>query len=342
MILEIIRDVAGLAAFEAEWSCFVETADGATPFHLPEWLITWWRHFGSGQLRVLVFRQKSTLAGVIPCFLHEWNGLRQLTLLGSGVSDYLEPLFTASYRDEAVAQLQGHLAASRDWDVCVWQDLLQDTKLRELAASPEFDVHVKQDEPCKVLPLRGAFKTYWGERSKSLRQNVRRDLQKAQSRGRVQFEVLTEARPDVLRAVIELHTARWQERGCHGAIAANHSAEFLENIAREFALRNVLRLFCLKFEDKISAAILAFAYRGTLYDYVTAFDPELGAIGIGRTLLYESIRYAFANGYAGWDFMRGDEPYKSWWGAGTVPKCRLKVTRRDLHNPQSSGPHGNE
>ncbi len=54
---------------------------------MPEWLLTWWWHFGSGRLRVMVFRQMGEVAGVLPCFLHPWNGRRQLTLVGSGITD---------------------------------------------------------------------------------------------------------------------------------------------------------------------------------------------------------------------------------------------------------------
>ena len=91
--LEVIENTARLREFEPEWSRFVARVSPATPFQMPEWLATWWSHFGSGDLRVMVFRQGAEVAGVLPCFRHEWNGRRQLTLVGSRVSDYLDPLF---------------------------------------------------------------------------------------------------------------------------------------------------------------------------------------------------------------------------------------------------------
>ncbi|HEY7305168.1 MAG TPA: GNAT family N-acetyltransferase, partial [Bryobacteraceae bacterium] len=58
-----------------------------------------------------------------------------------------------------------------------------------------------------------------------------------------------------------------------------------------------------------------------------AFDPEYSTFGFGRTLLYHALRYAFETGYESWNFLRGNEPYKFDWGARSIPKARLLITR---------------
>ncbi len=91
----------------------------------------------------------------------------------------------------------------------------------------------------------------------------------------------------------------------------------------------MLRLFSLRYREKVAALIFGVCYADTIYGYLTAFDPEYEALGFGRTLLFEALRYAFENGFAAWDFLRGDEPYKFWWGAQLIPKCRFIVRRKD-------------
>jgi CelD/BcsL family acetyltransferase involved in cellulose biosynthesis len=320
--LEIVDDVSRLLGLEQEWSAFAQTIDGLTPFQLPAWLITWWLHFGTGRLRCFLFRHADEMAGFVPCFLHEWNGARQITLLGAGISDYLEPAIRLEYANDMVAQIRRHLEATSDWDLCHWQDLSLDTPLKRLASQ------ANEDAPCMVIPLNGSFEEYWKSCPRSLRQNVRRDRTKAEAHGKVQFDVSREARPELLDALIAMHSARWQRQDQPGMIEANGSAAFLRDIACTFAARDMLRIFSVQFDEKLAAVILAFAYRRRILNYLTAFDPEFERLGFGRTLLYEAVRYSFENGYTVWDFLRGDEPYKHWWRAQTIPKVRIIVTRK--------------
>src|SRR3954453_23575296 len=95
--VEVIDTIEGVRAFETDWRTFQSYFPPATPFQTPEWLLTWWRHFGSGKLQVLIFRSGADIVGVLPCFLHEWNSRRQLTLVGTGVSDYLDPIFDPNH-----------------------------------------------------------------------------------------------------------------------------------------------------------------------------------------------------------------------------------------------------
>ncbi len=273
MTLEIICDFARLLEFQPEWSFFARATNALTPFQLPEWLIAWWRHFGSGRLHVLVLREKGSIAGVIPCFLHQWNGLRQMTLIGSGISDYLEPAIAPQYRSAIVDKLREHLESNFEWDICNWQDLSFDSPLKHIASE------IAEDTPCSEILLTGDFEQYWGKRSKSLRQNVRRDRQKAESQGPSRFELLKEADAEAIGALISLHGARWRKHGEAGMIEANHSAAFLEDIAREFAKRGMLRIFLLRFQEKIAAVILAFDYAKhavQLYDRVRSRNRSTG------------------------------------------------------------------
>jgi CelD/BcsL family acetyltransferase involved in cellulose biosynthesis len=221
-----------------------------------------------------------------------------------------------------VAQIRWNLESTSDWDLCHWQDLSLETPLKALASE------VTEDAPCLAIPLKGSFEEYWEGCARSLRQNVRRDRMKAEARGKVQFDVTKEAPPELLDALIDMHGARWQRQEQPGMIEANGSAAFLRDIACKFAALDMLRIFSIRFDEKLAAVILAFAYRRRILNYLTAFDPDYERLGVGRTLLHEAVRYSFENGYTVWDFLRGDEPYKHWWRAQTVSKARVIVTRK--------------
>ena len=316
MKIDVIEDAGGLAEFRLEWSKFLERVPPAFPFQRPEWLLPWWSHFGSGRLRVMVFREAGEVAGVLPLFLHEWKGRRQLTLLGSGITDYLDPLLP-SYAVELVGE---KLRSWDDWDVCDWQDLSRDTSLGVLG-------DVRDEMPCSTVELNGSFEDFLAARPKDLRRNVRRYREKAEGMGPVVFEVSDAADAGLLDTLIELHRVRWEKSGESGMIAANRSEGFVREVSGVFAAMGMLRIFTVRFSGRIAAILLAMRNESTIFSYLSAFDPEWEALGFGRELLARAFEYAYGQGYTRWDFLRGDEHYKFSWGAEVVPKCRVIIER---------------
>lgn len=325
--LEIIDSFPHLLDLRSEWSTLVRGLDYTTPFHLPEWLLTWWKHFGSGQLQSFVFRRDGVLTGIIPCFLHEWQGLRQLTLLGTGISDYLEPPLAVADRAEIIRLLKDHLETRSHWDICCWQDLSADSALTHMSSSEMLEVLASDDMPCSEIAIGGSFEQYWSERPYGLRRNLRRYSEKALRIDTPEFRVTCRADTELTEALIRLHTARWRSQGESGMIVANQSAGFLREIVRELEHENMVHFFTLSFQRGIVAIILAFPYRNVLYSYLSGFDPEYEAFGFGRTLLHESIKYALEQNFTAWNFLRGDEPYKFSWGARSIRKSRLVIRR---------------
>jgi CelD/BcsL family acetyltransferase involved in cellulose biosynthesis len=219
------------------------------------------------------------------------------------------------------------LETDLDWDICDWQDLSATTPLSGLKFDSKFEVMTNPDISCSEIPLTGTFDEFQNSRPKDLKRNLRRYRKKAETIGRLQFEVVQEAHAESMQALVELHTAKWERRGQPGMIQANRSAEFLCDVARKFECGDMLRFFSLRFRDKIVALIVAFSYAKKMFGYLSAFDPEYEALGFGRTLLFEALRYCYENGYEAWNFLRGDEPFKFWWGAQVIPKCRVRLIR---------------
>jgi CelD/BcsL family acetyltransferase involved in cellulose biosynthesis len=323
---ELIQSFPDLLALKPEWCRLAEANRLLTPFGSPDWLLTWWKHFGSGMLRTFVFRSDGLLTGVLPCFVHEWEGKRQVSLMGSGLSDYLEPPIASDIGNEAMKVAGSILADQHDWDVCNWQDLNVDTLLGHLTGNG-LTVSVQHDTDCSEILLAGDFSAYWAGRPHGLRRNVRRYMEKARLIAEAHFAVSLKPEAEVIDALTTLHTARWQTRGAPGMILANRSAAFLREVASVFADAGSLLLFSLRFQDRVVAVILAFVSGSTLFSYLSAFDPEYEALGFGRSLLCHSVQYAFERHYQSWDFLRGNEPYKFDWGARSIPKRRVIITR---------------
>jgi CelD/BcsL family acetyltransferase involved in cellulose biosynthesis len=318
--LEIITDNAGLREFQPEWLRFEREISSINPFQTSEWLLTWWSHFGSGKLRLLVFRRQGAVTGILPCFLHEWNRRRQLTLLGSGISDYLDPLFKPDCVAGILEELRAQLVGWTDWDVCEWQDLSRDTPLQSLGT-------VVEETPCSAISIQQPFEEFLAARPRDLRRNLRRYKEKAEAIGSVKFEVSHAADTESMSALIQLHGARWQKAGQAGMIETNHSGAFLREVAERLGGSGMLRIFKVRFQGRIAAILLAFCNQTTIFAYLSAFDPRYEIFGFGRELLAQALHYAHEKGYRFWNFLRGDEAYKISWGAQALAKCRVVILR---------------
>lgn len=325
--IEVVSRPERLRELQAAWSERVIQAEGATPFQLPEWLLTWWNHFGSGDLQTIVGWFDGAIAGVVPCFLHTWDGARQLTLLGSGITDYLDPFIAVEHETLIIAAIRHHLEEA-DYDVCNWQDLSAGSPLLKLAEFRSLEVTVLTDTNCSEAELGLDFNAYWHSRSSDMRRNVRRYAEKAERKGPLNFVVDCSGDSGRLDALFTLHTARWRSRGETGMVEANRSGEFMREVSELLAKREALRLFALDWDGRPVAAILAFSWKRKMYGYFSAFDPDCEHLGFGRILLSKCIHYAIDTGHTHWNFLRGDEPYKKSWGAQCLPKYRLVIRRR--------------
>ncbi len=325
--LEVITDIGRLRQLEPAWSEQISQWCQSTPFHLPEWVLTWWEHFGSGELQTLVAWQDGSMVGLVPCFRHLWQNARQLTLIGSGITDYLDPFIAEEGADRTISAI-GQYLAEANCDLCDWQDLSATSPLLRLAQMDQLDVSVAPDTVCSEVELEANFEQYWMQRSSEMRRNVRRYAEKAEKIAPLSFHVDDDYNPETLDTLFALHTARWKSRGESGMVEANNSGDFMRSASRALARRGVLRLFTLRWCERVVAAVLAFSWNGKLYGYFSAFDPEHEHLGFGRILLSKCIRYAYETGHSHWNFLRGDEPYKTSWGAQCIPKCRLTIRRR--------------
>ena len=259
---------------------------------------------------------------VVPLFRHGWEGRSQLTLIGSGISDWTDPPIETSMSSQVISGIDSYLDRDTNWDVLRWQDLSSDTPLRGLAS-----VTLGEDEQCSEIRLSGGFDGFWSGRSKELRRNVRRYGDRARELGPLNFEVTTDSDSELLNQLIRLHELRWRKLGEPGMIAANNAEAFLRDVVQQFAMQGMLRFFSLRWRTDVVAVILAVVYRNTVFCYMSAFDPEHENLGFGRTLIYEAIRYCFEQRYVAWNFLRGTEAYKASWGAEPVSKICLYRAR---------------
>lgn len=240
----VIDNAVVLCALVPEWRQFLARRPPHNPFQTPDWLLTWWSHYGNGKLHGFVLRDGPAVVGVVPAFLHDWQGRRQLTLIGTGISDLLEPVIAP----ETLDALAAHLRDSPGWDVCDWQDLNRDTPLGALGS-------LMPDTPCSRISLTGSFGEILAARPHGLRRNLRRYSSKVSRYGEEHFAVSRVNDKESLEALFRLHRARWQQAREWRAIDGNRVRGFLRDVAPLLGHAGMLRLFSLRIGGRTAAVI---------------------------------------------------------------------------------------
>ncbi|MFC1863536.1 GNAT family N-acetyltransferase [Thermodesulfobacteriota bacterium] len=85
------------------------------------------------------------------------------------------------------------------------------------------------------------------------------------------------------------------------------------NIIREHAKERKARIYFLMAEGKVIAGIYLLYHNGVVYYYQSGFDPAWDRISPGTLLFNYSIENEWKEGMSEFDFLRGDESYKSLW-----------------------------
>jgi CelD/BcsL family acetyltransferase involved in cellulose biosynthesis len=333
-----ISHLTGLEALSAEWSALVERVPEAAPFQRPEWLIPWWKWFGSGELHALAFHSRERLAGFLPLFTHEWNGGRQVTIAGTGISDRLGLLAEEPFAGHCARHVWAYLKTrEEEWNLCDWQDLSAESPLAQ-HAERWFDYENAASPPWMRVQLPATPAEYEASLSSELRRDLRRFTRKLEREGHLRFETVT---GDVwlLGRLFELHQERWSAKGGPAShVDRLETQQFIFEMSRRMDGAGKFRLYVMWHCGAPVGMILALMDRRVAWDLITGMDPALMKYSPGSLLLKYSICDAIREGAHAWDFLRGQEQYKFRWGAKLIPTTRLLVSSRAAEMPVAASP----
>ncbi len=343
--VEKIEDPARFEALRVEWNELLASSASDCLFLTWEWLFTWWRHLREDRrLHVIAVRRDGVLIAIAPLALRSrrWKRLLPfpaLEFLGSGSvgSDYLDILIRRGQERHALPALAGPLAAEKT--------MLELSRVEKTAA------HVGQlaaeigrrgwvsarfvTDVCPYVDLSGHdWPSYLASLGSAHRYNLRRRFRNLEKRWELRFEPVRseEQRATALRVLIALHGRRWRERGGPGVFHTASLVAFHEELSRLALEQGWLRLYVLRLDGEPVAALYGFLYHGVFYFYQTGFDPDYHQHSVGLVTVGLAIKHALEEGAKTYDFLRGNEPYKSLW-----TRAERELVRFELYPPGERG-----
>jgi CelD/BcsL family acetyltransferase involved in cellulose biosynthesis len=318
------------------------TLAAAVPFRQHEWLAAWWNHFRGprDELFVLaVYDSSGELIGLAPWYLarERWLG-RVVRFLGSGrvCSEYLSVLAAPGTAELVVARLAEWLSAegAAYWDLLDFDGVAQDDwLLGQLADELSLAGHpIYRRERGRTWRLRlpGNWDELLARLSKSRRGKIRAQERRFLDTGRA---AVKSAEDDTtlrqgLDVLHRLHQARRESLGDDGCFTVPRFERFLEEAAGRLQRAGQLRLQWLEVDGQPAAVEFDLLGGDTLYYYQTGMNPDLAEISPGWLLQIASLKRAMADGLTYFDFLRGDEEYKSTWGAEPRPLVQIRIAAR--------------
>ena len=340
--LRVYENLDDLKALRPAWTQLLAQYQPATTFCTWEWLSCWWECFGKDrQLLVLALFDANSLVGLAPLSISRerlWRvPLRVLRLMGdgSGDSDNLDlPVQPGFERDFATAILKHLRERGRQWDVCLLNTLPSNSRaadhLAELLKSPSwtfFDDFSKSSS----VPLPETWEAYADQLSSEDRKNLTRYARRLQARHTTRIYRCTE--PDELAvcldALFRLHQGRWQSAGKAGSFSSPERQQFYKQLSHSLLARGWLELWILKIDAEIAAVQFAFRYRDKVFQLQEGYDHNRSSDRPGFVLRGAVLQQLILEKVRTYDFLGGEDRYKTRWGAREGIYRQLHFARTD-------------
>ncbi len=278
---------------------------------------------------MLALRDGDRLVAVMPCAEQRESSHARWAPLGEGHSDYLDGTFADGFAQPALETVLGWLdrAGYKRFEIT---DLNERSGLLTARCPAGWRAEKALHDVCPVVTLPVPRTDLKMALPPHQLRNIRYYRARARNVGPVRFECANEETfAMLLRRFFLLHRARWTARGETGVLAEAKLERFHLEAARAFLERKMLRLYVLYINESIAGAIYTFTHRQRAYCYLAGFDPKYKALSPGTLLIAHTIESALAEGCEAVDFLRGNEPYKYFWGAQDQPTYRRAFFRAE-------------
>jgi CelD/BcsL family acetyltransferase involved in cellulose biosynthesis len=317
-----LEELPGFGAVAEDWTRLAHAAD--TIFATPEWLATWWRHYGrEDELRLYACRDRTgRVVAILPLELHATGPLAIMRFVGHGPSDQLGPICAPADRP-AVARALLRATDEAGADVLLGEQLAGDAAWPALLGGA---VLGREGNPVVHFPSGGwdaQLKRWTPSIGGLLRRYTRRlEATHAVRTRRTLSPASLERDLDILFA---LHHARW--RAAATAFGTRDAA-----FHREFAAialnQGWLQMSFLEVDGVDVAGEYHLRFGRAGYVYQGGWLPEWQRHSVGTIALMRSIRMSCDDGLREMRFLRGDEAYKYRYADADPGLQTIAVARR--------------
>lgn len=331
-----------LLTSEAEWQTLFAVSD-CSPFLSWEWLNVWLESFGDGKSPMLLKAYRGdALIAILPMFREKKRlaAMRfdRVALLGEGVggADHLDIISRPEDRAAAMTAIFDYINISESADVLclenldngsVTTELLRDLSLRAGLRFNRFSSSISA--VCPQIDLAEGWAAVLANSKRE--DNFRRKLKKLEKMPGFEFRSVTSPNEtgDAFERFLHLHQKRWEKEG--GSELSGHPRliSFQRSLVSKLSCKGLIRFDELWKGGECLSSIYGLDSGKTFYYYNSGYDQDFSKLSVGLVLLGLSVKSAIERGVTLYDFLRGDEAYKSDWA-----NCRTELVNFRFSRPK--------
>lgn len=326
-MIRTVRTIDEFKSLQSGWELLT-----AGPLHSFAWHFAWWQNFQHlGQLNIFVLEDGDQIVGIAPFFQDRWSGQKRLRFLGSGktCTDYADLIVSEQWRDQFCSMIAIEVIDSA---AMLEMEGVDGTTPQDLFDEPLFDQfwrYETQLDPTWQLSLPGDWESFKAGSKKSLRRKIKKAEKRLASD---EFEVRStfddipfkQAWEDLVR----LHQSRFESKGQPGAFKDQHFETFLHDAVVKLCERGQAEIIVACHQGEPIGAHLVLHSQGTTQLYLAGILAEKSKLEPGHLLITFAVRRAIEQQCEVFDFLRGDQPYKPYWGAIPNQLCSIRFVSR--------------
>jgi CelD/BcsL family acetyltransferase involved in cellulose biosynthesis len=297
-----------------------EADPDATPFVSPGWGLAWMRHFAKGAKPWLVtVRDGERLVGLAPLALDRPRARRMLRMIGKEPGDYWDVIAVPEHRENVSTAVAAELGRRADeWDALYVATRPGDSITPALARDRTLVVGPRAMTSCPRVTLPDDFDGYLRLLPGSHRSNVRKHLRRLDG-GQVQLREVTDVNDldRTIRRWHELHLKRWARLSKR--IDPTHVKpffrEFILDAMRSLVPQGLASVSEFLVDGEVVGVYVNLIDDRAFYWYLGGFEPSRARLGLGKMSVAHGIRWSIETGRRYFDFTRGEESFKYYFGA---------------------------
>lgn len=315
-----------LAEVQACWQSF-ETTSWHSSFQTFNWVQAWLDvETKNRNLQPLIIRayQADKLVFIMPLVIEQKHGFKQMSWMANELNDYNMPLALAEFITSASPQLMKK----------IWQNIglnQADVDLYSVSRQPQywkklrnpFIIEPSFQSSCSthLMSLRKNWAELYDEmRGKKTQKRLKQKLNKLKNIGQVSFRSPKKQieKQELLEVIYAWKIDQLAQKGDRKPAVFTSLHTILETLVSQKNSKFV-RLLGLYLDGKPIAGMVVFIDNKNFSFFNTAYKPDfVPNCSVGKILLVKSMELAARGGFENFDFMAGDEVYKSEWANQSI------------------------
>jgi CelD/BcsL family acetyltransferase involved in cellulose biosynthesis len=313
----VARTIGAVQQLAREWNELHSASEPQNPFLSYYWASGCLAHVhGRSVPFVVSARHRGTLVGLLPLHLRRRGPFRVLRFIGDGRSDYLGVLRRRDCPTVTAALIRELSRMHDEWDLAF---------LRRI--SPAYgDMLSVVPEGLECMWVEGDVAPHlssgaaWDELLRSGPSQLRhtqRWMRKFEREGGAVVCLTGGAAAGLLAELAAVEAHSWKARCGLGWFfdPANHRL-----LSEALTATDAIQVWIARFQGQAIAFLVNFVTTERVMYYQGAYREEFRRYYPGGILHFHAIRAAWQSGLREYDFLIGNEEYKSGWSTGTHPQ----------------------